>query len=370
MKLTEQYREELVRHGYVADLAQTRAVERLEALRARLGRTLRREASWWWRLKVATGRTAARRPLRGIYLWGGVGRGKTLLMDLFCRAAEELGASVRRTHFHRFMHDVHARLTALRPLELEDPVARVAADIAADTRVLCFDELFVTDIADAMLLAGLFAGLIKRGVTLVVTSNVAPAGLYRDGLQRSRFLPAIALLERATEVVEVDGGTDYRLRQLERAPLYVVAGDVDSEAALLGIFTAIARRPGDEGGHIEIEERPIVVRRKADSVVWFAFSAVCEGPRSTDDYIEIARQYHTVLLSGVPVLDSSADDAARRFVALVDEFYERGVKLVLSAAAQPERLYRGKRLAFEFARAASRLTEMQSHDYLARPHLP
>lgn len=370
MKLPERYREELRRHGYVADPAQERAVARLEEVRARLVRAERREAGWWWRLRVALGRAPARRALRGIYLYGGVGRGKTLLMDLFCAAVGEAGIPVRRAHFHRFMHDVHARLTALRSQAIEDPVAQVASDLAADTRVLCFDELFVSDIADAMLLAGLFTGLVERGVTLVLTSNVPPAGLYRDGLQRARFLPAIALLERATELVEVDAGTDYRLRQLERAPLYLASGDVSTPAALAQLFTALARQDGIEGGAIEIEDRPIGTVRRAEGVVWFTFRALCEGPRSTDDYIEIARQHHTVVLSEVPVLGPESDDATRRFIALVDEFYERGVKLVLSAAAAPEQLYRGDRLRFEFARTVSRLAEMQSHDYLSRPHQP
>ena len=370
MKLPERYREELRRHGYVADPAQERAVARLEELRARLVRAQRREAGWWWRLRVAAGRAPARQPLRGIYLHGGVGRGKTLLMDLFCAAVSEAGIPVRRTHFHRFMHEVHARLTALRTQAIEDPVAQVAADIASATRVLCFDELFVSDIADAMLLAGLFTGLVGRGVTLVVTSNVAPAGLYKDGLQRARFLPAIDLLARATELLEVDAGTDYRLRQLERAPLYLASGDDSTPAALGNLFTAIARQEGAAGGAIDIEDRPIATVRRAEGAVWFTFRALCDGPRSTDDYIEIARQHHTVVLSDIPVMGTESDDATRRFIALVDEFYERGVKLVASAAAAPEQLYRGDRLRFEFARTVSRLAEMQSHDYLSRPHQP
>jgi len=367
VRLTDRYHAELARHGYAPDAAQLAAVARLEELRARLARAARREAGWWWRLGVALGRVRPRRAIRGLYLWGGVGRGKTLLMDLFCAT---LAVPARRTHFHRFMQDVHARLKALRPLGLEDPLARVAADLAAETRVLCFDELYVSDIADAMLLAGLFAGLIERGVTLVVTSNMPAAELYRDGLQRSRFLPAIALLERATLAVRVDAGVDYRLRQLERAPLYVAGRGAAADAALAERFEAIAGERGIDGGTIEVEERPLSVRRRAAGVVWFDFAALCEGPRATADYIEIARQCHTVLVSDVPVFDAAHDDAARRFVALVDEFYERGVKLVLSAAAPPPALYAGERLRREFERTASRLVEMQSRDYLARPHRP
>jgi cell division protein ZapE len=365
--LTARYHAELARHGFAADAAQLAAVARLEALHARLARAARRERSLWWRLGVALGRVQPRRAVKGLYLWGGVGRGKTLLMDLFCAALE---VPARRAHFHRFMHDVHARLTVLRPLALEDPLARIAADLAAETRVLCFDELYVTDIADAMLLAGLFGGLIARGVTLVVTSNVPPQELYRDGLQRSRFLPAIALLERATQVLEVDAGVDYRLRQLERAPLYLEDGGAAADAALAERFAAIAGGAGSAGGVIEIEDRRLPVRRRAAGAIWFDFGALCAGPRATADYIEIARQHHTVAISGVPRFDAAHDDEARRFIAVIDEFYERGVKLVVSAAAPPDQLYGGERLAHEFRRTASRLAEMQSHDYLARPHRP
>jgi cell division protein ZapE len=365
--LTERYHAELARHGYAADAAQLAAVTRLEELRARLARAARREAGWWWRLGVALGRVRPRRAIRGVYLWGAVGRGKTLLMDLFCGA---LDVPARRAHFHHFMQDVHARLAALRPLALADPLARVAADLAADSRVLCFDELFVSDIADAMLLGGLFAGLVGRGVTLVVTSNLPPAELYKDGLQRSRFVPAIKLLERATLPVAVDGGVDYRLRQLERAPLYVEGGGAAADRTLAERFAAIAGEAGVGGGTILIEERPIAVRRRAAGTIWFDFAVLCAGPRATADYIALARQHHTVVVSDVPVFDATSEDAARRFIALVDEFYARGVKLVLSAAAAPDRLYRGERLAQEFQRAASRLVEMQSRAYLARPHRP
>ena len=367
MTLTKRFHAELAAHGFTADAAQLAAVARLEELRARLARAVRRERGLWWRLGAAIGRVRQRRAIRGLYLWGGVGRGKTLLMDLFCAS---LAVPTRRAHFHRFMHDVHARLEALRPLALEDPLARIAADLAADTRVLCFDELFVSDIADAMLLAGLFTGLVARGVTLVVTSNVPPSELYKDGLQRGRFLPAIRLLETASLVLHVDGGVDYRLRQLERAPLYVEGIDDEADAMLTARFEAIAGERGAEPGTIEIENRPVPVRRRSAGVVWFDFEALCAGPRATADYIELARQYHTVVVSGVPVFDFASDDAARRFIALVDELYERGVKLVLSAAAPPARLYAGERLALEFRRTASRLAEMQSHEYLARPHRP
>jgi cell division protein ZapE len=306
-----------------------------------------------------------REAVQGVYLWGGVGRGKTFLMDLFFAS---LQVPARRTHFHRFMQEVHARLRESQ--DLADPLAQVAAGIGANCRVLCLDELHVGDIADAMILAGLFGGLVSNGVSLVLTSNLPPRELYRDGLQRQRFVPAIELIERHTTLVAVDGGTDYRLRQLERAPLYVSARTYNAEALLAQRFEAIAGQPGEAGGAIEIESREIPVRRRCVGVVWFGFSELCDGPRSQLDYIEIARTYHTVVVSGIPRFDASQDNQARRFIALVDEFYDRAVKLVLSAEGPPTDLYHGERLAFEFQRTASRLTEMQTRAYLERPHRP
>jgi cell division protein ZapE len=221
-----------------------------------------------------------------------------------------------------------------------------------------------------MILSGLFSGLVNEGVALVFTSNVPPDGLYRDGLQRSRFLPAIALLEAHCEIVNVDAGTDYRLRQLEKAPLYLCGKGAEVEQALLDRFAAIAGTPGRADVSIEIEGRDIDARRMGPDVVWFDFRAICDGPRSAADYIEIARDFHTVFISGVPVFDATRDNEARRFVTLVDEFYDRNVKLVVAAATMPDALYQGERLRFEFDRTRSRLNEMQSHEYLARPHRP
>lgn len=367
MSVRDRYRRELASHGYSPDPAQERAVARLDDLRKRLIAADRNEHGILMQLRNRFSAEPVRIAVRGLYLWGGVGRGKTFLMDLFHAS---LAVPAQRSHFHRFMHDVHERLKNLRELEIEDPLDRLAADIALETRVLCFDELYVSDIADAMLLGGLFSGLVSRGVTLVFTSNVPPSGLYRDGLQRSRFLPAIALLEKHTEVLELDHDVDYRLRQLERAPLYVDAGDPGADAKLATSFESIAGERGIEGGTIDVEHRQIPVRRRCAGVAWFDFAALCEGPRSQTDYIDLAQQYHTIVVSGVPVFVAGRDDPARRFVALVDELYDRGVKLVLSAAAPATELYRGDRLAFEFQRTASRLTEMQSREYLAKPHRP
>jgi cell division protein ZapE len=309
----------------------------------------------------------ARAPLRGLYLWGGVGRGKTFLVDVFF--AELPVREKRREHFHRFMQDVHARLRRHR--DFENPLARVAADIASKARILCVDEFVVGDVADAMILGTLLEGLFRRGVTLVATSNLAPSGLYRGGLQRARFLPAIALIEKHCRTMELDASVDYRLRQLERANLYLGPAFADAEARLASEFTRLADGRGAGDVRVQVEGRPVRARREAEDVVWFDFRELCEGPRSAADYIEIARCYQTVFLSGVPVMDGAADDAARRFVTLVDELYDRGVKLVLSAAADtPEALYHGERLAFEFRRTSSRLHEMQGRKYLARPHRP
>jgi cell division protein ZapE len=305
--------------------------------------------------------------LRGIWLWGGVGRGKTFLVDEFV-AALPIGEK-RREHFHRFMQEVHARLRRHR--NRRSPLEDVAADVAAQARLLAIDEFAVSDVADAMILGSLLEALFRRGVTLVATSNLAPAELYRGGLQRERFLPAIALLERHCRVLELDAGIDYRLRQLERATLWHGPAAADAEARMAVEFERLADGGGRRDAKVQLEGRPVRARREAEDIVWFEFRELCEGPRSAVDYIEIARCYHTVFISGVPVMGATDDDAARRFVTLVDELYDRGVKLVVSAAYDdPEGLYRGDRLALEFRRAASRLHEMQGRKYLAKPHRP
>ena len=309
----------------------------------------------------------ARAPLRGLYLWGGVGRGKTFLVDAF--HAELPIRDKRREHFHRLMLDVHARLAKHR--DRASPLEQVATDLAAKARVLCIDEFVVGDVADAMILGTLLEGLFHRGVTIVATSNLPPKDLYRGGLQRERFLPAIALIEKHCRVMELDGGTDYRLRQLERATLWFGPAERDAEARLAAEFEQLADGRGARDVRVQVEGRPVRARREAEGVVWFDFRELCEGPRSAADYIEIARCYHAIFLSDVPMMGTTADDAARRFITLVDELYDRGVKLVVSAAADaPEALYRGERLAFEFRRTASRLHEMQGRAYLAKPHRP
>ncbi|HSC15485.1 MAG TPA: cell division protein ZapE, partial [Gammaproteobacteria bacterium] len=274
----------------------------------------------------------------------------------------------RRQHFHRFMATVHERLKAHR--NVENPLELVAEELSARTRIICFDEFAVSDIADAMLLGNLFAGLFARGVTLAATSNVAPDQLYAGGLQRQRFLPTIALLKEQCEVLHVDGGIDYRLRALERADVYQTPPGTDADARLTEFFEAIAPDEGDDGGSLEVNGRRIAYRRAADGVIWFDFEDICDGPRSQDDYIELSRLYQTVLVSDVPRFDATLENQARRFIALVDEFYDRRVKLILSAASPATELYRGERLKHDFRRTESRLIEMQTHDYLALAHRP
>lgn len=348
--------------GFTDDPAQRAVLEHLERLFRELVAAER--VPPWKRLLSVSGRGAA--PVRGLYLWGGVGRGKTYLMDLFYECLPF--AHKHRRHFHRFMHDVHAELKRLR--QHQDPLSAVADKWAGRTKLLCFDEFFVSDIADAMILSNLLGALFERGVALVATSNIPPDALYRDGLQRARFLPAIELIKERCEVVAIGGDTDYRLRALERAEIYHSPLDEQADANLERCFDDVAPESGRRGGSIEVEGRVIPYRRQADCTIWFDFDAICGGPRSTRDYIEIARSFTTVLVSGIPVLDEARENEARRLIALTDEFYDRNVKLIASAAAPVDEIYRGRRLQSEFQRTRSRLQEMQSHDYLARPHKP
>jgi cell division protein ZapE len=345
----------LARPGFTADAAQARAAEALQRVHDELlARPPRR-------------RLGAPRwpPVAGLYLWGSVGRGKTWLMDAFHDALPF--TQKRRTHFHRFMLEVHARRKD--HADRQDPIGRIAADLAAEARVLCFDEFFVSDIADAMILGRLTEALFERGVTLVATSNVPPPDLYRDGLQRERFVPAIERLQRHCAVLHLDGPTDYRLRALTHAEIYHSPCDAAAEANLAAWFDELAPEPG-RAGALVIEGREIPARRLAGGVAWFDFAALCQAARSAADYVELARTHHSVLLSRVPRLTADDEDAARRFLTLIDEFYDRGVKLILAADVPREQLYGGRKLAFEFQRAVSRLVEMQSQEYLARPHLP
>ncbi len=302
--------------------------------------------------------------IRGLYLWGGVGRGKTFLIDLFHDGLPI--EQKRRTHFHRFMRNVHAGLRehAGEP----DPLAAVARQWSASLRVLVLDEFFVGDIGDAMLLGRLLEHLFAAGVVLVTSSNAAPSELYKDGLQRARFLPAIALLEQHCSVVQLDSPHDYRLLALIGSPVYRAPLDGDSDAWLQARWTGLGADNAHQHAGIDIDGRRIPVRARSKGMCWFDFDALCEGPRGNADYIEIAREFHTVLIGAIPRLTAERDDAARRFVHLIDELYDRRVNLVCTAEAAPMELYAGERLVAAFERTASRLVEMQSADYLALEH--
>jgi cell division protein ZapE len=362
-ELRERYARESAARGYDADPAQQAALLRLEALRTRVlaAPTGGRLGRWARRL---TGTRAQPAGQRGIYLYGGVGRGKTMLMDLFFDSLPP-AAAAQRSHFHHFMREVHERLGGLR--RRRAPLEAVARQLAAHVRVLCLDELFVGDIADAMILGGLFEALLREGVWLVITSNQDPADLYKDGLQRSRFLPTIALLERELEQCPLAGEQDYRLRQLQRAPIYLDSNAGDSQAKLQQLFATLAGDDGETRHSLSILGRTLPVVRCRGDVAWFEFEVLCEGSRSQNDYVELAQEFRTIMLSHVPIFSApEQDDAARRFIALVDEFYDQGTKLILTAAAPPQELYRGQRLAAAFQRTASRLVEMQTPAYLAR----
>ena len=363
--LQELYRRELREHGYQSDPSQLAAVAVLADLRQRLIRRHRTRNKGVQALRRVL-RRAPRPPETGVYLWGGVGRGKTWLMDMFYESLPF--TQKRRRHFHRFMQDVHNGLKE--NAGHQAPLDRVADGIAAGIEVLCFDEFFVSDIADAMILGTLLAALFERGVTLVATSNSPPDELYRDGLQRQRFVPAIELIERHTLVLAVDGGTDYRLRRLTRAGTYFLTTAAGSDARLAALFRDLTHGGTAQGGSIQIAGRKIPVVASDPLAIWFEFAAVCDGPRGSEDYIEIGRTWPTVLVEHIPVLTAERENAARRFIALVDELYDRRVNLVLSAAAPLPQLYQGERLQFEFQRALSRLTEMQTPEYLSQPHRP
>jgi cell division protein ZapE len=363
LEIRKAYEDSLAREGHVRDPAQVDVIGRLEELQRLIQKhePARRGLMSFFSNKS---RSDSER-IKGLYLWGGVGRGKTFLMDLFFDSLKI--EKKRRIHFHRMMHDIHARLRQLG--DVEDPLDRVAQSIAAETRVLCFDEFFVSDIADAMILGRLLDGLFRRGVALVTTSNAKPDDLYKDGLQRQQFLPAIAMLNENTDVIHMDSGTDYRLRLLQKAGTFLTPDDDHATQRLNFFFDESATSQIREQHDLEINGRPITAHKCAKGIAWFDFDALCDGPRSQSDYIEIARWYPSVILSGVPELDAMHEDQTRRFIALVDEFYDRRVKLIISASSAAQSLYTGTRLSFEFERTVSRLFEMQSSEYLALPHL-
>lgn len=317
-------------------------------------------------LKHSGGLFRRPRPVKGVYIHGGVGRGKTLLMDLFVQSLQASGVCVERAHFHRFMDDVHAGLKSLG--NRASPLSEMAADLRKRTRVLCFDEFHVEDIADAMLLGELSAQWFQRGITLVATSNQRPDALYAGGLQRQRFVPAIENIKRNCQVVELDAAEDFRLRELERHPTWYTPACAETERLLAEEFDALSPDQPVIEEHLAVRGRQLPIRRRSGSLLWADFSHLCDGPRSAADYIELAWRFSTLIVSNIPALDDDSNNAARRFVHLVDECYDRAVKLIASAEAPIEEIYTGKRLAGPFQRTVSRLVEMQSKNYLSLPH--
>ncbi|WP_150138683.1 cell division protein ZapE [Candidatus Enterovibrio escicola] len=367
MTPSEKYHKDLQHSDFYEDPSQKHAIMLLDDLYHRLVHRVNTptEKHPLWQ-KMFRKKTKRIQPERGIYLWGGVGRGKTYLVDTFfeCLPFEKK----IRLHFHRFMQRIHLELQAL-PGEI-DPLKKVAGKLADESHIICFDEFFVSDITDAMILGRLMEALFERGICLVVTSNIVPENLYLNGLQRIQFLPTIALLNKHCEVENVDGGTDYRLRTLEQAEIYHYPLDMKAKTNLELYFCKLAMAPYIEDHVIKINNRLLKTIREVEGVIHFDFSTLCDAPRSQWDYIEIARLYHTVFLSNVLKMGICKDAVAKRFIAMVDEFYERNVKLIISAEVTLEDLYLDGRLSFDFKRCCSRLKEMQSYSYLALKHLP
>lgn len=358
MTLLDHYRQRLQADGFDADPEQLRVLESLQRVCDELARPA---AGGGWRGLFGKARPAA---VKGLYVWGGVGRGKTWLMDLFYDQVPEVRK--QRLHFHRFMQHVHAQLADIR--NQANPLEIVARRMARDWRLLCLDEFHVVDIGDAVIFAGLLRAMFEQGMVLITTSNVPPDGLYRDGIQRASFLPAIDLLNRQLEVLRMGGERDYRVEIMTQAQVYHWPHTPQVDATLRDEFLRMANSEVRQDGDLIVNGRTMPYRYSTDGMVWFDFEALCGPPRSQHDYIELARCQHTVFLSEVPAMGAARDDRTRRFIFLIDEFYDRKVKLVISAEAPVASLYQGERLAFEFQRTVSRLTEMQTAAYLGSAH--
>ncbi|GIZ52590.1 cell division protein ZapE [Noviherbaspirillum aridicola] len=353
MNVREFYEHALAERGYQSDEAQLRAVERLQ------------QAYDDWREYKSQRSSTLRRLLsrpevpRGVYMWGGVGRGKSFLMDSFYSVVPVVRKT--RLHFHEFMRGVHRQLDELKGVA--DPLDEVAKRIAKKYRLICFDEFHVSDIADAMILYNLLKALFDNGVSFIMTSNYVPDALYPDGLHRDRILPAIALLKDRLDVLNVDAGNDYRKRALAQVEAYHAPLGAAADKALRDAYAKLADT-GDEDPRIHIEAREIRALRRAGGVVWFDFATLCGGPRSQNDYLELASRFHTIILSSVPRMSAAMSSEARRFTWLVDVLYDHKVKLLMSAEVEPEELYTEGTLSNEFHRTVSRIIEMQSHEYM------
>jgi len=371
--ITGQYAAAVAAGRVERDPAQLAVVERLARLEDEIveHRLARKSSSLGW---LFAGRSNKPALLKGLYIYGEVGRGKTMLMDLFYEASPVKRR--RRAHFHEFMIDVHERVHALRQKMKagehadQDPIELVAKDLASEAWLLCFDEFHVTDIADAMILGRLFTQMFARGVVVVATSNVAPADLYKDGLNRALFVPFIHMLEERMDIVRLASRTDFRLEKLAGLPVWHVPADAAADAALDDAWRRLARDHDGGAQQLPIKGRSIRVPRAAMGVARFSFHDLCEEPLAAADYLRIAHEYHTIILDHIPVMSFDNRNAAKRFIILIDTLYDTNVKLIASAAAEPDALYHADEgyEALEFQRTASRLIEMRSQDYLARPH--
>ena len=347
--------------GLIGDASQLVIVEEL----SKLQQSLYAKESLYNQIIKQIGFPKKQLPIKGIYLWGNVGRGKTFLMDLFFNTLDI--KKKKRIHFHRMMSEVHAHLQKVN--NIEDPIIKIVKSMAKNTRVLCFDEFFVRDIGDAMILGKLLDGFFMHGITLVTTSNIIPSELYKDGLQREQFLPAIKLLEQNTDIIQIKDGPDYRLRLLENAGTFFLAKHKETHKKIEQYCNNMVTNGNQNNKKLEILGRQIQTICLGQGVVWFAFKDICHNPRGTQDYIEIARQFQTVIISDLPIFTEDENNLARRFISLVDEFYDHRVNLILSAEENIENIYQGKKLHSEFKRTTSRLIEMQSLEYLGLAHL-
>jgi cell division protein ZapE len=362
MKPSQQYLEIMQESGFDSDPAQQRAITLLDGLQNRLLKQPTRRRENWWQQFIPAGQSGKR--VAGIYFWGGVGRGKTFLMDIFYQCMPD--KSKQRIHFHQFMNQVHQSLNNM--TDTENPLQHIARDISSRVKLLCLDEFVITDIADAMIMSGLLEELFDQGVVLVTTSNNHPQNLYRDGLQRARFLPAIELLNTHCDVVNLDGGHDFRLLGLKQTHLYTIphsAEVLDEVNAYLSERVLPFQTQLEE---LSINGRNLGFLMCAEDTVWFNFEQLCKTTRSQNDYLELARLFNTLILTDIKIMTAATDDIARRFVLLIDVLYDHHVIFICSAPLSPEKLYQGDRLAFEFERTSSRLIEMQSEQYLSKAH--
>ncbi len=370
--IQRRYSERVARGEIESDPAQIEALKKLDALCTALveAQMARKSSPLGWLF----GARKAPEPPRGLYIWGSVGRGKTMLMDLFFDTVDV--RRKRRAHFHSFMADVHARVHVWRQklkageVKGDDPIAPVAADLAEEAWLLCFDEFVVTDIADAMILGRLFRALFEKGVVVVATSNVEPGDLYRDGLNRALFLPFIDMIRQKMEVTKLESRTDFRLEKLSGSEVWFTPLGEAATEKLQKLFQALTGVARGAPAKVQVFNRDVPIPEAAHNVARVRYEDLCDRPLGASDFVEIARTFHTIVMDGIPVLDPAKKNEVKRFIVLIDALYDHRVKLVAAAAAAPQSLYAGTEghEAFEFDRTVSRLIEMQSTDYLALPH--